>query len=245
MKTESTMKTILVVSLIFICNFPLFGKTKEIPDSLEHLFHNNFYLRYSHGMNIYFIDARNGFLGYSTKEIRYGMTLEPEIGTFIKNVVQIGVSAMYLDGKSDDTLNYGDYHGYGYDDVYFMGASLKARYFLVNNRHIKVPVGIEAFGGACGLRSGITNDKTRTSAIHNINAMSSYDGAAYGGGISGSFSYYPFWFLSIGVDLGIRVLLSQKLKAGFVAPDNPYHHEGDVTLNLSSVVLKGYLSAQF
>jgi len=51
--------------------------------------------------------------------------------------------------------------------------------------------------------------------FNNLDAGGKYEANSFGGGLIGligSFSYYPFWFLSIGADLGFRILISQGLK---------------------------------
>jgi hypothetical protein len=245
MKTDKKLLAIVALFCILTCSFSIYGNKREIPDSLVYLFHNNFYFRYSHGMTFYFKDVQNGYAGFSTKEIRFGRIIEPEIGTFIRNFLQIGISYLYLDGKSEDTVDAINFQGYGYNDIFFSGASIKARYFIVNGKRIKIPVGIECIWGKSRLKSGTTDNLNRKRGMSNHSAFGDYEATGLGGGLSGTFAYYPVWFFSIGIDAGMRILLSQGLKEINEGWELPNYKGGTQTLNFSSMFLKGYLSLQF
>lgn len=237
----------MLVSIILTIFNPAFGREwhREIPDSLKHLFHNNLYFRYSQGLNVYLKDARNGYAGFSAEVIRVGMTVEPEIGTFIRDFMQIGIAYLYLNGVSEDTVDAINYQGYGYDDIFFSGGVIKARYFILNKEKIKIPIGIEGIYGKCKLKSGTTNDLDRKRGMHNIDAYGDYEANGFGGGFLCAFAYYPFWFMSVGMDAGLRVILSHGLQERNENWELPDYEGGTQTLNLSSINLRIFLSLQF
>jgi len=245
-KMQMRLFRLIVVAIVAVSVRGAFGRHREIPDSLLHLFHNNIYFRYSHGLAVYLKDARNGYAAFSTEPIRLGMAVEPEIGTFVRSFMQIGIAYLYLDGVSEDTVDAINYQGYGYDDVFFSGGVLKVRYFVLNNKKLKIPIGLEGILGKCRLKSGLTDDLDRHRTMRGIDAAGDYEALGLGGGLLASLSYYPCWFLSIGIDAGIRVLLSRNLREvneGWELPD--YVEGGAQTMNLSSIGLKAYLSLQF
>jgi hypothetical protein len=222
-----------------------FGKKRDIPDSLQYLYHNNLYVRYSHGFTVFLKDVEEGYGGFSAKPIKTGLTIEPELGTFIlKDKFQLGISYLYLRGESEDTVAAINYEGYGYDDAFFIGFSAKIRYFILNIEHLKAPIGLEGFFGKSLLKSGTTNDPNLKRGISNYDPYGDYDSKAFGGGITGSFVFYPFWFLSIGLDTGIRLMKTQGLIDRYDGEELSNYTGGTQTLNLSGFFLKGFLSLQ-
>ncbi|HAJ79686.1 MAG TPA: hypothetical protein DCO75_07930 [Fibrobacteres bacterium] len=232
---------ILLIALTLSC----FANKKETPDSLKYLFHNNIYFRYSQGISIYLQDARNGYAAFSKDAIIFGNQIEPEIGTFIKDFIQIGLSYVYMNGTTEDTIDAINYQGYGYDDVFFSGAALKGRYFLLKRSKIIIPIGTEVLYGKFKLKSGVTDDLNRKRGITNIDVAGDYEANGFGGGLTGTFAYYPFWFMSLGVDIGLRLLYSQGLKEVSEGWELPDYKGGTQTLNLTSINLRVYLSLQW
>ncbi len=235
----------LAVVLIFVLNVQVSSKNRQIPDSLKPLFYNNVYLRYAQGLGIYFGDVKNGYVGASAVGIRSGKTLEFEIGSFVRDFIQIGICYLYLDGVSESALGEMNPGEYGYDDVFYFGGAIRARYFLLNGEKIKVPIGIEGALGRCRLKSGNLYDVERERGPQRIGNMGDYQARAGGAGISGSFSFYPFWFWSFGLDVGLRIILSRGLRADGAGRELLDPKGGIQTLNLSGGYTKAYCSLQF
>jgi hypothetical protein len=245
MKIITVKNRVVGIFLITLAS-AAFAGGKDIPDSLKYLFHNNIYFRYSQGLTFYLQDARNGYAAFSRGAIRSGNNIEPEIGTFIQDFMQIGLAYVYLDGTSEDTVAAINYQGYGYDDVFFSGVALKGRYFLLKRRTFVIPVGAEFLYGSCMLKSGITDNLDGKRGMTNTNAAGDYEASGFVGGVSGTFAYYPFWFMSLGIDVGLRFLYSQGLKDvidGWKLPD--YRNGGTQTVNLSSINIRAFLSLQW
>jgi hypothetical protein len=236
--------TILFAGIFFISiAFNCFAGKKEIPDDLKYLFHNNIYFRYSQGIALYLQDARNGYAAFSRDAILFGNQME--IGTFIKDFIQIGISYVYMNGTSEDTTKEDlIYTGYGYDDVFFSGVAVKGRYFLLKRAKIIIPVGAELLYGKFILKSGLTYSLDQKRGMNNMNAFGDYKANGFGGGLTGTFAYYPFWFLSLGMDVGLRFLFSQELKEVSEGWELPNYRGGTQTLNLSCINLRIYLSLQ-
>ena len=105
---------------------------------------------------------------------------------------------------------------------------------------MKIPIGIEGIFGKCYLKTGTTSDLNKGRGLINDSAPWGYEGKAFGGGILSSFSYYPAWYFSVGIDVGLRILLSQRLK------DTWWEDTEEIQpLNLSSLNIRAYLSLQF
>lgn len=75
--------------------------------------------------------------------------------------------------------------------------------------------------------------------------MGDYEARGFGGGLFGTFSYYPFWFLSIGVDAGFRIIKSQGLIDIVDVCELSDYNGGTQTLNFTNVNIKAYISLQF
>lgn len=221
------------------------GKNRDVPDSLKYLFYNNIYFRYSKGFNVYLKDVKKGYYGLSDDEIRFGRTEEPEIGTFIKDFMQIGIAYLYMNGVSESIIGANNNKRCQYDDVFFSGGVIKARYFLLNRENIKIPIGIEGIIGICRLKSGSTNDLDKVRGMHNYEASGDYEARGFGGGLFGTFSYYPAWYLSMGIDAGFRIIKSKKLIDLYYGGEFKDYNGEAQTLNFSSMNIKAYVSLQF
>lgn len=203
---------IVVTILLFLIGTAVFAQSGSVPVPREAMLNKWFYLRYSHGVSIYLTDVKNGYVGLTDTEIRAGMTFQPELGVCIKNKLQLGISYLYMDGIAE--LD-GGVIGLLYDDVFFSGAAFKARYFLIDRKKIRFPIGIEAAAGECTMFSGYTDNRNQMRGIGQgtiawLNSYRYFRGRGYGGAVSGSFVYQPFTFLSIGFDAIVRIIVSEK-----------------------------------
>lgn len=237
--------------------YTLHAASFDRPGGHGELFLNRFYAKYAHGISIYLKDPRNGYTGLSSEDpIKIGMTLEPEIGVLVKDGIQVGVSYLYMDGKSENDGLLGIF----YDDVFLSGASVKVTYFLINKKHFKVPVGAEGIFGQFRMFTGRTDSSVKNRPLSNryeehFAAYRCFEANGYGGGLIGSFVYQPLRFLSIGFDAAFRILKSEPLKARpgayltigdlLLKPllEGVYtDHDDNLTLDFSSMNFCAYIS---
>lgn len=251
---------VLTATLLLLISTASFAEKSDASISRETTLNKWFYLKYSHGLSIYLTDVKNGLLGLTDKEIRAGMTIQPELGVCINNRLQLGISYLYMDGIAE--LD-GGALGIFYDDVFFSGAAFKARYYLVNREKIRVPVGIEYATGECMMFSGVTEKRGEIRGMGQdvtawLNSYSYYSGKGYGGGISGSFMYQPFRFFSFGMDAVLRIITSEAMEESrglswiltemliqTVLEDFSFDEHNNVKLNFSSLNLNAFVSFHF
>lgn len=231
-----------IISIIILFQITSYGKSKEIPDSLINIFHNNIYIQYSHGITVYFGDVSKGIVESSENRIKSGTIIEPEFGFFIKDFMRIGASYTYLNGKSEDSISDGAFE---YNDIYFSGGSIKCKYYVINKEKLKIPIGVEGFVGRCKFFKGTTDDPDAKRGMNNYDGDPLYYKAlGFGGGILGAVKFHPTWFMSLGIESGIRLITSQGLG------DRSFNYElldenGDQQkIGFSGYFLKLYLSFQ-
>jgi len=249
-----------VIILFLLASTAVGAQIGNAPVSREAAFNKWFYLRYSHGLSIYLTDVKNGYQGLTDKEIRAGMTFEPEFGVCIKNKLQLGISYLYMDGIAEFDS---DALGLFYDDVFFSGTALKVRYFLIERKKFRVPIGIEAATGECLMFSGLTNNRSEIRGIGQditawLNSYSTFRGKGYGGAVSGSYVYQPYKFLSLGIDAIVRIIISEKMEASrgltwtltealiqSYIEDFSFGDDQNVKLNFSSLNVNAFISFHF
>lgn len=187
------------------------------------------------------------------------MTLEPEAGVYVKDKIQVGASYLYMDGKSESDGFLGTF----YDDLFFSGAAVKIRYFLLNRKRMKIPVGIEGAFGKCQMFSGRTDSSVKNRPLSDkyaelFAAYRCFEANGYGGGLTGSFVYQPNRFLSFGFDAAFRIVKSELLnyRAGtdLALADlllKPFfesyftEYTEDVTLDFSSIQFSAHISFHY
>jgi len=257
---KKSQHAIVSTVLLLTCMYTLHAESFGRPGGHEDLFLNRFYAKYAHGISIYLKDPRNGYTGLSSEDpIKIGMTLEPEAGIIVNDRIQVGASYLYMDGKSE----FDGLFGIFYDDVFLSGASVKVKYFLINKKNFKVPVGAEAIFGQFKMFTGRTDSSVKNRPLSNnyeelFAAYRCFEANGYGGGITGSFVYQPRRFLSFGFDAALRILKSEPLKARpgtyltwgdlLLRPlmeDVYTDHDENLTLDFSSMNFCAFVALQY